>query len=105
MLVAAAIVAVIVCVGCASQSRVLYNTLATTQITTTGAYRTYLNLVLSGSVPTNGVPAISADFNLFQVVWAGAVTVASGNTNAVTPQVVLDQSAKVLAEIATAKGQ
>ena len=97
-------VVALICVACASQSRVLYNTLSTLQIGTTGAYNTYLSLVVQGQVPTNGVPAISADYNLFQVVWAGAVTVASGNTNSTAPQTVLDASAKVLAEIAVAKG-
>ena len=105
ILVAAAVVAMIVCAGCAGQSRVLYNSLAAVQAGTSGAYNGYLDLVVKGKVTTNAVPAISRDFNLFQQTWSAAVMIASWNTNAVAPQAVLDASAKVITEINVAKGQ
>ena len=92
-------------VGCMSTSRTIYNTLASVEATTTGAYGGYLNLVVQGKLPTNSVPAISKDYNIFQATWTAAVMIAQWNTNAVAPQPVLDASAKVLTGINIAKGQ
>lgn len=99
----AAVLAVAFIIGCASQSRTAYNTLASVQTTTTGAYNGYLNLVVQGKLPTNSVPVVSKDYNLFQATWTAAVMVAQWNTNTVAPQPVLDASAKVITDINTAK--
>lgn len=100
----ATVFAIALLVGCASQSRVVYNTLASVQAATTGAYDGYLSLVVSGKLTTNAVPAISRDYNTFQTVWSAAVMLAQFNTNTVAPQNVTDASTKVLSGIVTAKG-
>jgi hypothetical protein len=97
-------VVALICAACASQSRVVYNTLASIQVATAGAYNGYLSLVVQGKVTTNAVPQISRDFNLFQQTWSAAVMIAQFNTNTTAPQIVLDQSAAVISEINIAKG-
>lgn len=99
----AAVFAVALIVGCASQSRTLYNTLASVQATTAGAYNAYLDLVVKGQLKTNMVPVVSRDFNLFQLTWSAAVAVAQWNTNSVAPPEVLAASTQVLTSITTAK--
>jgi len=100
----AAVLAVAFLIGCASQSKVLYNTLASVQVATTGAYNSYLDLVVQGKLTTNSVPVISKDYNLFQQVWSAAVYVAQWQTNSAVPQSVLDASSKVVTDINAAKG-
>lgn len=90
----------IVMIGCAG--RAYYNTLASIQVTTSAAYDGYLDMVVTGKVKTNNVPAISKDYNMFQTVWMGAVAVAQFNTNAVAPSAVTDASIKVLNDITSA---
>lgn len=92
-------------IGCASQSRVTYNTLASVEAVTTGAYDTYLKGVINGYWKTNDVPQVSKDYNVFKLVWAEAVAIAQWNTNAPATQPVTDASAAVLADIVTAKGK
>ena len=101
----AAVLAVAFLIGCASQSRTIFNTLASIQATTQGAYGGYLNLVVQGKIPTNSVPTISRDYNLFQATWTAAAMIAQWNTNTVASQPVLDASAKVITDINIAKGQ
>lgn len=95
--------ALVLIVGCVSQSRVTYNTLAAVQVTTSGAFNSYLDLVVKGQVKTNSVPLISADYNRFQLVWNAAVSVAQWNTNAVASSTVTDASAIVINNIVSAK--
>lgn len=101
----AAVLAVAFLIGCASQSRTVYNTLATVESTTTGAYDTYVTGVIKGYWKTNDVPRVSKDYNAFKLVWAGAVALAQWNTNAPATLPVTDASAVVLADIITAKGK
>lgn len=99
-----AVLAVAFLIGCVSQGRLAYNTLASVQVATTGAYNSYLDLIVQGKLTTNSVPAISKDYNLFQQVWSAAVYVAQWQTNSAVPQSVLEASAKVVTDINTAKG-
>ena len=95
----------ILAVGCVSQSRATFNTLASVQTVTTGAYNTYLDLVIQHKIPTNSVPQVSKDYNFFQTVWTATVIVAQWNTNNPPTQVVMDAAQKVVNSINTAKGQ
>jgi acetylglutamate synthase len=90
-------------IGCVSQSRTVYNTLASIQVTTSGAFNTYLDLVVTGKLATNSVPAISKDYNTFQTLWSSAVMVAQFNTNSVAPTEVISASTTVITDIANAK--
>src|ERR1035437_7376937 len=92
-------------VGCSGLGRTYYNTLASIQVATTGAYNGYLDLVIKGQVKTNDVPLISRDYNLFQTVWGSAVSVAQFNTNAIAPSTVTDASAKLVNDITSAKAK
>lgn len=100
----AAVFAVAFLIGCASQQRVTYNTLASVQVATTGAYSSYLDLVIQGKVTTNSVPTVSKDYDIFQTVWNGAVVVARWATNSPASQQVLDAAAVVVTDINKAKG-
>jgi hypothetical protein len=42
---------------------------------------------------------------MFQASWSAAVMIAQWNTNAVAPQIVLDNSVKTITEINAAKSQ
>lgn len=99
----AAVIAVAFLIGCAGQSRVTYNTLASVESATTGAFDSYLALVVSGQVRTNDVPVVSRDYNLFKISWSAAVALAQWNTNAIAIPQVTDASATVLADIVNAK--
>lgn len=99
----AAVFAVALIVGCASQSRTVYNTLASVQATTMQAYDVYLDQVVKGQVKTNGVPAVSRVFNDFQLTWSAAVAAAQWNTNAVATPAVVTASGNVTTTIAIAK--
>lgn len=90
-------------IGCASQSRVTYNTLATVEAATTGAFQSYLTLVVQGKVRTNDVPRVSMDYNVFKLTWMDAIAVAQWNTNAPATVQVNTASAQVLTDIIDAK--
>lgn len=97
---------IILVAGCALTSkRITYNTLSSVQEVTTGAYNSYLDLVVKGTITTNMVPTVSKDYNMFQIVWSAAVAVAQFNTNAIATSTVTDASAKVINDISTAKGK
>lgn len=93
-----------VAIGCASQSRKLYQSLATVEVVTTGAFASYLDLVVTGKLSTNSVPVVSADYNAFKQVWSAAVVIAQWQTNSVAPANVTAASTKVLLDINQAKG-
>ncbi len=80
-----------------------YKTLASVESTTTAAYTAYLQLVVGGSLPTNSVPAISYDYNLFQAVMGATVAVAAQGTNAPVTTAVSDAAARVITDINTVK--
>jgi len=98
------VVALILLVGCSlTTKRITYNTLASTQISTTAAYDGYLDLVVKGKMKTNSVPEVARKYNMFQVVWNAAVVVAQWNTNSVAPPAVNNASTAVFTAIMEAK--
>ena len=97
------IFAAVILIGGASQQKLLYNTLASVETVTTGAFNGYLQLAVTGKIPTNSVPTISKDYNSFQQLWLGAVAVAQFNTNSVAPPIVVNASSNLLYEINVAK--
>ena len=100
----AVICAVVFLIGCTTASRTIYNTLASVQVTTSGAYSAYLDLVVQGKVSTNSVPLVSKDYTIYQNVWNAAVSVAELGVQAPATAPVSDAAAKVLADITVAKG-
>ena len=99
-----AVVAVALLIGCASQNATAYKTLSSIQVTTSGAYNAYLDLVVQGKVPTNSVPAVSRDYTLYQSVWNSAVAVAAAGVSAPATAPVIDAANKVVSDITIAKG-
>lgn len=98
------LLALLFIVGCASQSKTIYNTLSSIQITTSGAYNAYLDLVVQGKLSTNSVPVVSRDYTAFQAAWNGAVAVAAMGINSPPTQPVVDASTKVINDINQLKG-
>jgi hypothetical protein len=99
-----AVFAVAFLIGCVSASKTVYNTLASVQVTTSGAYSAYLDLVVQGKLTTNSVPLISKDYTIYQGVWNTAVSVAALGVNAPATTPVTDAASKVIADITIAKG-
>jgi hypothetical protein len=97
------LIALLFVIGCASQSKLLYNSLATVQTVTTGAFRGYLGLAINGTIRTNSIPEISRDYNSFQALWSAAVAVAQFNTNTIAPEPVVAASSNLLYKINVAK--
>jgi len=82
-----------------------YNTLATTGITVNTAYTTYLNLVVTGKVATNSVPAVSQAYNDFQTAYGAALTIAQFNPNAIAPSNVVASANALVAKINLTEGK
>lgn len=82
-----------------------YATLATTGTLANSAFSAYMDLVVKGKVATNSVPAISAAYNSFQVVYGGALAVAQYNPNAVAPSNVVAQANSLVGQINLAEGK
>lgn len=98
------LLALLIVVGCASANKTLYQTLSSVQVTTSGAYNAYLDLVVTGKLATNSVPTVSKDYTIFQGIWTSAVTAGSLGVNTIATQPVTDAAAKVVADITIAKG-
>lgn len=98
-----ALALVIFAIGCASQSRVTFNTLASVQTVTTGAYNAYLDAVLQKQLTTNAVPVVSKSYNDFQMVWSATVIIARWQTNNPPTVLVTDAATKVINSINQAK--
>lgn len=105
LLAAAAILPTTLYTGCSGQStqKITVNTLATVHTTAEASYKTYLNLVLSKQVATNGVPAVTDAYREFQTAFNAAVDLAHGNSNAPPSQALLDSAAKLTSTIDLAK--
>lgn len=80
-------------IGCKSPQTAAYKTIAAIETGATTSVNGYYALVIKGTVPTNGVPAVSAAFNHLQGSVSVAVIEASGNTNAAAPVALIAESA------------
>lgn len=85
-------------------ARIEYNTLWSTWQTTDNAVKAYLDQVVAGRVPTNGVPKVQHAYTDFQAGFLLAVSAASFNTNAAPPASLIESSVNVLTTIFQAKG-
>lgn len=93
----------VLCLLCAC-ANTTYKTLYAVGHAVDSGYSAYLDLVVTGKLRTNGVPAISAKYNSFQIIYGEAVAVAQFNKNATPPTNVTVQAAQVLTAIAVEKG-
>lgn len=90
--------------GCKTHQTAVFNTLSALETSVNAAFKSYLDLVVAGKVPTTSVKNVSLDYDLFQASMTAATLAAKGNTNAVAPQATVDAGAKVLNSILAAKG-
>lgn len=86
-----------------TQQKVTVNTMFTLHKTVDAALDGYINLVITGKVPTNGLTKVTAAYNQFQSAFNVAVAFVASHTNAVIPQTVADAAANVSSTITAAK--
>ena len=76
-----------------TQQQTAYNTIYTIEQTATVGVNTYYALVIKGTVPTNGVPAVSKAFNDLQAACALAAAASQAGSNALaTSNLVVEAS-------------
>jgi hypothetical protein len=92
-----------VIIGCATSSTA-YKTLATVENLTVLTYTEYLQGVVAGTFPTNSVPSITRDFNLFQSSMQETVAIASQGSASPSTQPINVASTALIAKINAAKG-
>lgn len=80
--------------GCQTNKQTAaYKSIAAVQTGATATLNGYYALVIKGTVPTNGVPSVSAAYNHLQGSVMVAVIEASGDTNAAAPVALIGESA------------
>lgn len=90
--------------GCkTSQQQIVFNSLYSVEHGTVTAYDGYIDLVVSGTVPTNDVPRVSKAFNTFQGSFLIALDAAQFNTNALAPDSLVVESQDIINMIITIK--
>lgn len=90
--------------GCSTsaQRKTVMGLFATGQSVDT-AYRSYLDLVVSGQVKTNDLPKVSQQYREFQAAFAAAVLIAGMNTNAPPSPELMNAASQVTLAITAAK--
>jgi chaperone required for assembly of F1-ATPase len=83
--------------------RTAANTLFTTGKGVDAAYRTYLDLVIAGQLPTNSVPRIAKQYSEFQSAFNLALISVTFNTNAVAPSALIAQAVTLTTQLEAAK--
>jgi hypothetical protein len=81
-------IAVLIGIGVAcntTQQRITANTLGAAEATATAAVDNYYKATIMGLARTNGIPAVSRTFNIFQGTMVLAVDLAQNNTNSLAP--------------------
>ena len=75
-----------------SQQRQTFNTVWSVAQTVDTSYRTYLDLVITGQLKTNGVPKVSRAYNDFQTTLKLTLAVVVVNTNAQPPAELISRA-------------
>lgn len=97
---------VLLCAACnTSQQRIAFNTLYSVEKATTAAYDGYLDSVIKGVTPTNGVPKVSRAYNHFQSSFVVALDGVQFNTNALAPASLVVEAQDVVNLINNWKGK
>lgn len=86
-----------------SQHRQAVNTLYSVGKGVDAAYRGYLDAVISGQVPTNGVPGVARQYTEFQNSFNAVLLFVSLNTNAVATPGIISQAAALTLQIESSK--
>jgi|SRR6185369_43497 len=105
LLICAAPISMVSLSGChLSRQRVVFNSIATVEIAVDSTYKSYLDLVVAGKVPTTSVTKISNEYDQFQAAVRLAIVQAHGNTNAVANSLLSDTGANLINAILAMKG-
>lgn len=83
--------------GCATNR--VYKTLYTVGHATDGVVRTYYQMVVAGTVPTNGVPRVSRTYTQFQAAYNAALAIAQFNVQAPAPTNLVGMSELVISTV------
>lgn len=90
--------------GCTtSQQTVTYTTLSSIGATVDAAEKSYLDLLVKGTIPATTLAQESKLYSDFQAAFLVAVTAAQGSTSIAAPQTVLDLGNSLVAFIAQLK--
>jgi hypothetical protein len=89
--------------GCKTTQAAAYKTLAGVGAATDNAVKAYFDLVVAGTVKTNGVPKVATAYSQFQTVYGVAVLAARSNPTNPVPAAVTLSAANVAATITAAK--
>lgn len=90
--------------GCTStQQSTTLKTLTSVHVATDNTYKAYLDVALTDSTKTNGVPTATRAYREFQAAYNLALTAVAFNTNAPAPQSVLDAASKVTTTVKSVK--
>lgn len=90
--------------GCStSAQRTTVNTLFSVGQTADSAYKSYLDLVVSGQLKTNDVPEISRRYQQFQQVFSAAITASALSSNSPPSPMVSAAAAQLTQAITIAK--
>lgn len=91
--------------GCqTSQTTKNYQSLASVGKTTDTAVKSYLDLVVTGKVATNAVPAVMRSYTLFQAQFNQALVEAQGTNNVQATPELMNLSQTVISNIESSKG-
>lgn len=86
-----------------SQQRKTFNTMWSLATAVDTSYKSYLDLVIAGKVPTNSVPRVSQAYANFQTDFNTALVLVSFNTNAAPTTGLLQSSQVFTVEVTNAK--
>jgi hypothetical protein len=99
VLMAAALIVGVVTACNTTQQRIAANTLSATHDVVATGVDSYYSATVTGLAPTNGIPVVGAAYDKFQKVYVSAVIFARNNTNALTPDNVIQEASSVAAAI------
>lgn len=96
---------VFLCNGCRtpSQQRRTFNTIWSLASVVDTSYKSYLDLVISGNLPTNSVPKVSRAYANFQLDLNVALLLVAGNSNAIPTAALANSAEHFSFEVTTAK--
>lgn len=90
-------------VGCGTTSQTTaFNTIGSIEATGQAAYDAYAMLVIKGTVSTNALPQVAAEYNQFQSDVILAATVSAQGTNGLAPAALTADLAALATAVSTA---
>ena len=95
--------AITIPLGCTTTSA--FQTISGAETSVSAAYHIYLDQVVTGQIPTNGVPIVSASYNDTQLSLHAAAVIASGGRSSPVPPAALAKATAFTNTVRTAGGK